>query len=294
MMGFYTFFQILVLVSSIGTFSHSYHHYQSSTTRIIAKTHFKLYFIPPSKTASKHEEEETIELSNVHDVIPTSLASSNVNMVLKYAGKIDVALAAILCIATVSFGDGKSIARAESIADVNNYNDNNFRLVIPPSWFILPRKTPTPSMMQYQVEESLLVASSLAEGASLSVTRTNAARLLKDFDIEWWFAPIEKLQDVGSPDIIAKLLILQRQGEFEKKQTASSVQNVEMYDDSTAASVSFDFTTPVAVGVNRKTLTKTLLKNGSLYTIWISALESVVEGDYSKALLDLRDSFTIK
>ena len=78
-------------------------------------------------------------------------------------------------------------------------------------------------MLKYQTEEPLFIASSFVEACSMSITKTNAPRLLKDFDIEWWFAPLNKLTDLGSAELITKLLILQRQGEFEKKITPSEI-----------------------------------------------------------------------
>lgn len=93
---------------------------------------------------------------------------------------------------------------------------NGFSVLVEPGWSIMPRKTPTPTMLQYASEEVLFTGSRFNEGggaSSLSVTRTNAVRLLKDFEIEWWFAPLNSMADLGSADLIAGLLILQRQGE---------------------------------------------------------------------------------
>lgn len=100
----------------------------------------------------------------------------------------------------------------------STYRDysNGFSLLVEPGWSIMPRKTPTPTMLQFQSEEVLFTGSRFNEdggASSLSVTRSNAARLLKDFDIEWWFAPLKKMADLGSAELIAGLLILQRQGE---------------------------------------------------------------------------------
>ena len=50
------------------------------------------------------------------------------------------------------------------------------------------------------------------EGASLTVSRTNVGRLLKDFNVDWWFAPMASINDVGSPELTAGLLSLQHQG----------------------------------------------------------------------------------
>jgi hypothetical protein len=55
-------------------------------------------------------------------------------------------------------------------------------------------------------------SSLLFTGASITVTRSNAGKLLKDFNIDWWFAPLNSMADVGSPELIARLLSLQHQG----------------------------------------------------------------------------------
>ena len=68
-----------------------------------------------------------------------------------------------------------------------------------------------PTIAKFQSEQVLLTASTLVEASSLSITRSNAAQLLKDFDIDWWFSPLNSISDVGSAELIAELLILQRQ-----------------------------------------------------------------------------------
>lgn len=94
-----------------------------------------------------------------------------------------------------------------------------YSLLIPSAFTIVKRNEPAVTLAQFQQEEILLAASSFVDvpgsflkGASVSVTRTGARRLLKDFGIEWWFGPLAKLQDLGSAALIAELLILQRQG----------------------------------------------------------------------------------
>lgn len=128
-----------------------------------------------------------------------------------YSGAIATALATILVI------KGPSSAAAADTSE-STYRDfaNGFSLLVEPGWSIMPRKTPTATMLQFQPEEVLFTGSRFNEGggaSSLSVTRTNAARLLKDFDVEWWFAPLSNMGDLGSPELISGLLILQRQGE---------------------------------------------------------------------------------
>jgi len=126
-------------------------------------------------------------------------------------------------------------------------------------------------------------------GSSLSITRTNAARLLKDFDIDWWFSPLNTMKDVGTPELIAKLLILQRQGEFEKKQTTSEIINAKINDDN---ELTFEFDTPLASSVLRRTIVKSYFKKNILVTIWLSALVSVFDDDgYGTSLNEIRSSF---
>jgi hypothetical protein len=170
---------------------------------------------------------------------------------------------------------------------------NRFRIDTPPSFTVQARKVPTPTMLEYVTEESFMIATSFAEGSSLSVTRSNAALLLKDFNVDWWFSPLNSLKDVGNPPLIAQLLILQRQGEFKKKETASQVKESRFSDDGNT--LLFEFVTPLAPQVQRKTINKTVLRDGKLYSAWISALTSVfdAEGGYGPTLYKLRDSFEL-
>lgn len=96
------------------------------------------------------------------------------------------------------------------------YSDkkNKYSIEIPPSWSIMEKTTPTPTMAQFQSEQVLMTASTFVEASSLSVTKSNAAQLLKDFEIDWWFSPLNSIADVGSAELIAELLILQRQVKF--------------------------------------------------------------------------------
>jgi hypothetical protein len=181
--------------------------------------------------------------------------------------------------------------KAES--EPNIYVDNliGFSVAIPPGWVSLPRNAPATTLSKYQQEQVLFTANNFAEGASLSVTKTDSRRLLKDFNIEWWFAPLEKIQDLGSPELLAELLILQRQGNFEKRDTPSELLNAK-FDDKEQACL-FEFTTPLAEEVYRKTIAKAYYRQDSLAVFWISALSSVFEGDYSEQLTKLRNSFLL-
>ena len=184
-----------------------------------------------------------------------------------------------------------STARMESI--LGNYKDvqNGYEVDILPGWTSIKKSTPTPSLEKFQEEEVLFTSTNFVEGSSLSITRTNAARLLKDFDIEWWFSPLTTMKDVGSADLIAKLLILQRQGEFEKKQTTSEILNAKITDTN---ELTFDFDTPLASSVLRRTIVKSYLRNNILVTVWLSALVSVFdEGGYGSSLNEIRSSFKL-
>ena len=88
---------------------------------------------------------------------------------------------------------------------------HKYAIEIPPSWTVLEKTTPTAAMAKFQSEQVLMTATTFVEASSLSVTKTNAAQLLKDFDMDWWFSPLNSITDVGSAELIAELLILQRQ-----------------------------------------------------------------------------------
>lgn len=166
-----------------------------------------------------------------------------------------------------------------------------FTLRVPAGWTRFPAKTPTPTMLKYQTEESLFVANCFAEGASMGVTRTNAVRLLKDFGIEWWFAPLNSMADLGSPELISELLLLQRQGDFERKMTAATILSSNINSNT----LDFEFLTPLAESVNRRTIARAIFRpeSSKLTVVWISALSSVVEGDYGRTLQQARESFRL-
>lgn len=163
-----------------------------------------------------------------------------------------------------------------------------YYLQVPPGWFVSSEKKSTPQITRYASENVVFSATNFAEGTSMSVTQSNARQLLKDFDVEWWFAPLNKFTDLGSSELVANLLILQRQGEFEKKTTASELLDSTI-DDSY---LTFSFSSPLAAGVNRKTISKAFYKNGDIITIWISGLQPVFEGDYAGVLSSFRNAFT--
>lgn len=176
-----------------------------------------------------------------------------------------------------------------AVASASEYEELGFTLSIPDGWTILPRKLPSPSFSQYMSEEILLVASNFVEGVSLSVTKSNAQRLLKDFNIDWWFDTISTIEDVGNADLISKLLILQRQGNFEGKIPSAASLLSSSLDNNHILTFTFDM--PVAEGVARKTLVKSFFQNGYLYSLWISGLDAVFDDEYAAVVRDIQSSF---
>ena len=174
---------------------------------------------------------------------------------------------------------------------------NRFSVSFPPGWTKFEKLPPSPSLVKYAPEESLLVGNCFAEGTSMGVTRTAATRLLKDFNIEWWFAPLESIGDVGSPELVAELLIRQRQGDFEGKSGSAEIRN-SIFEKN---SVLFEFDTPLAESVNRRTIAKAIFHpappnsktQSSIYVVWISALVSVMESSYREKIDNFRDSFVL-
>lgn len=179
-----------------------------------------------------------------------------------------------------------SIVRAadESALYSNEYidNRNRFSIIVPPSWIIMKTKVPTPTLVQYQIEDTLLVANNVADGLSISVTRSDVLRLLKDFEIEWWFAPFDSLRSIGKPELIARLLILQRQSEFEKKETTSVVNSAALSED--GQTLSFQFTTPLGMNRNRETTAVTYFRNNKLTTLWVSSSYGLSERSEGSSL----------
>lgn len=190
----------------------------------------------------------------------------------------------------------QELSKEDSLNVVYVDKKNGFVLNIPPSWTKLPKSTPTPSMERYQEETVMLVGNSFVEGASLSVTRSQPVRLLKDFNVEWWFAPLNKMGDMGDPEFVARLLILQRQGEFEKKVTASEIVKASIDGNV----LEFEFVTPLAQEVKRKTVARAIFTPptaafppGRIDIAWISALSGVFDSEYGTKLYGLRESFAL-
>lgn len=159
----------------------------------------------------------------------------------------------------------------------------------------LPSSPRRPS--KFQQEQVLLAATSLSQspgsslkGASVSVTKTLARRLLQDFGVEWWFADLSSMKDVGGAGLVTELLILQRQGEFETKRTVSKVLAAELSDDD---ELLFSFETPLSDSVSRRTIAKAVLRSGALYVCWVSSLASEWGEDNDRLFRGIRDSFSL-
>eukprot|EP01031_Cornospumella_fuschlensis_P040328 gene40328-49143_t len=189
-------------------------------------------------------------------------------------------------------------ATISSLQGLYTDNEAKFALLVPPSFVVNAKKVIKriiPSA--YGEEDVLFSATSPAEGASIGVTRSDARRLLKDFDVEWWFADLNSLEDLGTAELTATLLILQRQGAFSSKETKSRIVSSQFISEASQLEgknskyLLFDFLTPIVDGVDRRTLAKAYLDQGSLYVIWLSSLESVMDGEYATTLQDIRKSF---
>lgn len=230
------------------------------------------------------------------DGIPKSNPLSGIPTSLREVNRVETGKVLMRALGAATVIGGSRISESKAVSGSDEvYRDANgrFTIAIPPSFSIMPRKVPTPSLLEYTTEESLLSATSFAEGSSMSVTKTVAPLLLKDFKMDWWFSPLQTIKDVGSPSLIATLLVLQRQGEFKKKETTSEILDAKFVDEETLL---FSFVTPLAPSVQRKTIVKSIFKDNALFTVWVSALTSVfeAEGGFGPTLLSTRESFSLQ
>lgn len=167
---------------------------------------------------------------------------------------------------------------------------NGFSVMVPEGFNIMPRAPDVVrGLDKFLKEDRFVIGSNFVEGCSFGVTKTQAQRLLKDFEIDWWFAPIGSLQDMGSPQLIADLLILQRQGDFEQRQTSAEITSAVIEGNK----LTFEYLTPLAREVNRKTRAVAYFKDGSLSVLWLSCLQSVFEGAFGDTLRKMGDSFQL-
>ena len=172
-------------------------------------------------TKSDHSEEQIHSTSELPQTIRDNTRNHLNRLTLSNA--FAVAFAVAMPVLTSALPAAAAVGTVES-----TYLDssNGFSVLVEPGWSIMPRKTPTATLLQYAPEEVLFTGSRFNEGggaSSLSVTRTNAVRLLKDFEVEWWFAPLNSMKDLGSADLIAGLLILQRQGEVSSNRIYAAI-----------------------------------------------------------------------
>ncbi len=110
----------------------------------------------------------------------------------------------------VGLGTASKILADDGYDDIYLDKRNNFQINRADGWTLMPREVKN-SLSQYMHEEIALVGSNFVEGASLSVTKSRARQLLKDMKIDWWFDNFKSINDLGSANLIAELLIRQRQ-----------------------------------------------------------------------------------
>ena len=198
--------------------------------------------------------------------------------------------------------------------DIEIYVDqkNGFELGLYPGW--KQKRTISPTRYKdTDPYEVVYVASNLAEGCSLLVNNIDARALLKDASIEWWFGDLNTLRELGTPPLLADLLIKQRKAklmtdsnpyegpksEEEKKfndyqggmdegytVTDSSFNNKEQ-------SLQFTYTSSIGKYINEVGFVKGFYTKEKLKLVWISALGSVFESDYGDVLKAIRGSFKL-
>lgn len=173
---------------------------------------------------------------------------------------------------------------------------NRYSLFIPSEWNVIERlPLPKINFSKFQLEQVLVSGTCFTEGTSFSVTQTDARQLLKDLQVDYWFAPINTMIDVGTANLIASILISQREGSFDLRRLIGTLRQASFIDlqHPSQTYLEFDYTTPFAEEVLRKTIAKTYLKDGQLYTIWISGLTSAFDSDYGQKLEAMKQSFRI-
>lgn len=218
-----------------------------------------------------------------------------------------------LAAATIAFGVHSTAIQAAESNNLYSDTKNGFTIRPPSDFSILPPKKAIKEVSAGLPEETLFQSQNFAIGGTISVTRTNIQRLLEDFGIPWANSRVIKtLPDVGSANIIAQLLLLQRQGAFGNEWFRTTLKLTSASNDAAItnmdgnisemistklietdghSSVEFTFTTPLSVGI-RATSAKVLYKpaTNSLFVAWISGIDSKIEAtafkDLSRAVLD--------
>jgi hypothetical protein len=137
-------------------------------------------------------------------VVQSSKLPSTINVYQK--GLISKSL--ISSVYFLGLGAGSAVVLADDVIYVDKVN--KFQVSQADGWTLMPRVSKI-SLSQYMHEEITLVGTNFVEGSSLSVTKSRARQLLKDMKIDWWFDNLKSINDLGSANLIAELLILQRQ-----------------------------------------------------------------------------------
>lgn len=188
-----------------------------------------------------------------------------------------ITIAAPCCIAGADENKGSFNLERELYIDTKN----GFSVMVPEGFNIMPRSPELGrGFDKYLKEDRFVIGSNFVEGCSFGVTKTQAQRLLKDFEIEWWFAPLNSIQEMGSAKLIAELLILQRQGTFVERLTSAEITSAVVEGNK----LTFEFVLPLAREVNRKTRAVAYYKDGSLTVLWLSCLQSVFDGAFGDTL----------
>ena len=231
---------------------------------------------------------------------------------------------AVRSLITISTLNSLSVGcKAAAMRDQDDYVDeeNHIKLSLFPGWRV-SLKPPSraekavfslnPKSIVYKPQEILLSASNFAEGSSLTVVKTDARRMLKAGNVEWWFSPLETVRDLGSASLISTLIIQERLEQLKDsspydistpdgtKLTYNDYQNavlkefelLESVINDVEQSIAFSYVSPLAPLVNSKTLGKTFYRGEKLITLFVSSLLSVQEGDYGLVLKDIVNSYS--
>ena len=203
-------------------------------------------------------------------------------------------------------------AQAYDDEDIEIYVDkkNGFRVGLWPG--CKQKRTISPTRYKdTDPYEVVYVASNLAEGCSLLVNNIDARALLRDAGIEWWFGDLDTLKELGTPTLLADLLIKQRKAKLltdsnpyegpksEEEKRFNDYQGgmdegykiVDSSFDDEEQSVQFTYTNSIGKYINEVGYVKGFYSKEKLKLVWISALGSVFESDYGDVLKDVRSSF---
>lgn len=210
---------------------------------------------------------------------------------------------------SLCFSPAKSLASENDLTSTSSIfidKINKYCVAIPSSFIIMKNIIPKPAISKYSVEETLLTATNFNEFASLSITKTNVPNLLHDFNIDYWFAPFDSISQIGSPELLSKLLILQRQSDFENKKSVSvvtkssfsSVNNNSNSNNEVDKNVLyFTFKTPTGNNGNngglRYTAAKAYFKNNNVFVLWVSTSQVGVHEENLQSFDSLLNSFLI-